>query len=303
MATDVEQLHSRIVSEIAETRNKEMKDFVADKRQQREKADKEAKLEFDRQKEAGIDVEKVQKSHKLQEDQRKKELDEIKKTYAAKAEEPKVIAPEDFRARGIDAAIAPLEARSLPPSYAAVFSTKDPDDKLSGGTGTDVFNYNIIDTWDWASGTGNGWFGSGAGSYQVWAEWGYWYWVPTTKFYGITSHNGFRGFYIVRSFDDWWVSANSRAVVSLGVDVWQYNWKGLSSINVLDVGGDNINVNQRFDTDRHHYYSALLAGGDWAYVRNVVGLYVYARAGGSYSELNFAVGAANYLTAPHVHIV
>lgn len=303
MATDVEQLHKRIVSEINETRNKEMEDFVVEKRQRREKGDKEAKQELERQKEAGLDVEKLQESHKQLEDQRKKELDEIKKKYAAREEEPKIIAPEDFRARAIDAAIAPIEARMLPPAHAAVFSTKDPGDKLSGGTGTDVFNYNIIDVWDWASGAGNGWFGSGAGSYQVWAEWGYWYWVPATKFYGITTHNTFRGYYIVRSFDDWWISAYSRAVVSIWVDVWQYNWKGWSTINALDVGGDNIDTNQRFDTDRHHYYSALLAGGDWAYVRNVVGLYVYARAGGSYSELNFAVGAANYLAAPHVHIV
>ncbi len=181
MPTDVEQLHKRIVSEITETRSKEMEDFVVHKRERREAADKEAKEEFDRQKEAGIDVDKVQKSHKLLEDRRKKELDEIKKKHAAKAEEPKIFAPEDFRARAIDAAIAPMEARSLPPAYAAVFSTKDSQDKLSGGTGTDVFNYNIIDAWDWASGAGNGWFGSGAGSYQVWAEWGYWYWVPTTN--------------------------------------------------------------------------------------------------------------------------
>lgn len=303
MATDVEQLHKRIVSEINETRNREMEDFVADKRQLREKADKEAEEELKRQKEAGIEVEKLQQSRKRLEDQRKKELDEIKKKHAAREEEPKIFTPEDFRARAIDAAIAPMEARSLPPAHAAIFSTKDPDDKLSGGTGTDVFNYNVLDAWAWAAGAGNGWFGSGVGSYQVWAEWGYWYWVPTTKFYGITTHNTFRGYYIVRSFDDWWVSAYSRAVVSIWVDVWQYNWKGWSTINALDVGGDNINTNQRFDTDRHHYYSALLAGGDWAYVRNVVGLYVYARAGGSYSELNFATGAANYLAAPHVHIV
>jgi hypothetical protein len=302
MATDVEELHKRIVSEINETRNKEMKEFVARKRERSQAAEPRVKRELERQKAAGVDVEKLQASHRELAAETQKELDGIKKQYAAKEEERKIIAPEDFRARAIDSAIAPTEVRTLPPSYAAVFSTKDPDDKLSGGTGTDVFNYNIIDLWDWASGAGNGWFGSGAGEYQAWAEWGYWYWVPTTKFYGITSHNTFRGFYIARSFDDWWISGYSRAVASIWVDVWQYNWKGLSNVNVLDIGADNIDVNQRFDTDRHHYYTALLAGGDWAYVRNVVGLYVYARAGGSYSELNFAVGAANYLSAPHVHI-
>jgi hypothetical protein len=303
MPSNVEELHKRIVSEINETREKEMRDFVAEKRERVQKADKEAEQELDRQRESGLDVDKLKAAHEEKGKQRKRELDEIKKKYAAKEEEPKIIAPEDFRARALDAAIAPSEARSLPPAYAAVFSSKDPNDKRAGGTGTDVFNYNIIDAWAWASGSGWGWYGSGAGEYRVLAEWGYWYWVPTTKFYGVTTHNTFRGFYIVRAFDDWWISAYSRGVASIGVDVWQYNWKGLSTINVLDVGGANINVNQRLDTDRHHYYSALLAGGDWAYVRNYVELYVYARAGGSYTELNFATGAANYLAAPHVHIV
>jgi len=302
MPTDVQELHKRIVGEINETRNKEMQEFVAKKKQRVQAADKEADEEFERQKEVGLNVDKLKKSHEQQFAARKKDLDEIKKKYAGKEDEAKIIAPEDFLARGVDAAIAPADARSLSPSYAAVFSTKDPQDKRSGGTGTDVFNYNVIDAWDWAAGDGWGWYGSGAGEYQVWAEWGYWYWVPTTKYYGITTHNNFRGFYIVRAFDDWWISAYSRARVSIWVDVWQYNWKGWSNANVLDVAGSNLNVNDRFDTDRHHYRTALLAGGDWAYVRNVVGLYVYARAGGSYSELNFAVGAANYLTAPHVHI-
>jgi hypothetical protein len=303
MPTSVEELHKRIVTEINETREKEMRDFVSEKRERVQKADKEAEEELQRQKDAGLDVDKLKANHEERSKARKRELDEIKKKYAAKEEEAKIIAPEDFRARALDAAIAPSEARSLPPAYAAVFSSKDPQDKRSGGTGTDVFNYNILDSWAWASGAGWGWYGSGAGEYRVTAEWGYWYWVPTTKFYGVTTHNTFRGFYITRAFDDWWISAYSRGVVSIGVDVWQYNWKGLSTINVLDVGGANINVNQRFDTDRHHYYSALLAGGDWAYVRDYVELYVYARAGGSYSELNFATGAANYLAAPHVHIV
>jgi|SRR5215207_4023342 len=303
MPSDVAELHKRVVGEIGETRDKEMGDFVSRKSEERKRADKDAAEELKRQKDAGVDVDKHEESHRKQAEARKRELDEIRKRYSARESEPKIIAPEDFVARGLDAALAPADVKALPPSYAAVFSTKDPDDKLSGGTGTDVFNYNIIDAWDWAAGDGNGWFGSGAGSYQVWAEWGYWYWVPTTKYYGITTHNTFRGYYIVRSFDDWWISAYSRAVVSIWVDVWQYNWKGWSNVNALDVGGDNINVNQRFDTDRHHYYTALLGGGDWAYIRNVVGLYVYARAGGSYSELNFAAGAANYLSAPHVHIV
>lgn len=300
---DLDETHRRLTTEITQAREKEMKEFVAEKQRQRKAAELRLAEGLKRYKAAGLDVTKLEAFRQEQEKGRAQELDDVKKRYAAKATEPKVIAPETFRAAALEAAIAPADACDLPPSWAAVFSTKDAEDKLAGGTGTDVFNYMIIDAWDWASGGGNGWFGSGAGSYQVWAEWGYWYFVPASKFYGITTHDQFRGFYIVRSFDDWWISAYSRALVSMWTNVWQYNWKGWSNVNVLDVGGDNIDVNQRLDTDRHFYSTALLAGGDWAYVRSVIGLYVYARAGGSYAELNFATGAANYLAAPHVHIV
>jgi hypothetical protein len=302
MVLNVDEAHQRITSEITESREKEMREFVAQKQEQQKAAEGHRKKALEDRRKAGIDVDKLEASHAEFEKARKQELDTIRKQYAGKEDEPKVLRPDDQRRAAFEVALSPEGAAQLPPAWAAVFSTKDAEDKLSGGTGTDVFNYNIIDAWAWASGGGNGWFGSGAGSYQVWVEWGYWFIPPTSRFYGITTHDQFRGYYIVRSFDDWWISAYSRAVVSMWTDVWQYNWKGLSGVNVLDIGADNIDVNQRFDTDRAFYSSALLGGGDWAYIRSVVGLYVYARAGGSYSELNFATGSANYLAAPYVSI-
>ena len=301
---NVEETHQRLTREIAERETKEMKEFVAAKRADRADAEKRLPEATKRFKAAGIDATKMDAYVKDQAATRAKELDAIKKKYAAKPNEPKVIAPEITRSLSLDAALQPGDARGLVPAWAGIYSSKDAEDKLSGGTGTDIPNPTIVDAWCWASGAGNGWFGSGAGSYSVAVNWGYWYFVPSdqTRFYGITTHDVFRGYYIVRAFDDWWISAYSRAVVGMYTNVWQYNWKGWSGVNVLDVGNDNINVNQRFDTDRHFYSTALLAGGDWAFIQSRVILNVYARAGGSYSELNFANGSANYLAAPHVHV-
>lgn len=299
---NVEETHQRLTTELTERETREMKEFIAAKKADRAAAEKLIPDAVKRAKDAGIDSARMDAFHKEQGEARQKELDAIKKRYAAKANEPKVIAPEITRAASLDAALQPDEARGLVPAWAAVYSSKDADDKLAGGTGTDIPNPTIVDAWCWASGAGNGWFGSGAGQYRVIVDWGYWYRVPSTKFYGITTHDVFRGYYIVRAFDDWWISAYSRAIVTMRTNVWQYNWKGWSGVNVLDIGGDNINVNQRFDTDRHFYATALLAGGDWAFILSRIELYVYARAGGSYSELNFAAGSANYLAAPHVHV-
>lgn len=298
---DVEELHARITKEITEQRGQEMAELVARNRSERQAADKRATQGLEHARSGGLDIGKLEAQYKTVSAERGKELEAIKKLYAAGPGEVKRIAPHEFREHSLEAAIDPAAA-SLVPSFAAVFSSKDPQDKLAGGTGTDVPNYNIIDAWDWASGAGWGWAGSGAGSYQVWAEWGYWYWPATSRWYGITTHDRFRGYYIVRSFDDWWISAFSRVRISIWTQVYQYNWSPWASWNVLDVGSDNIDVNARWDNDIHEYYSVLLGGGDWAYIRNVVGLYVYARAGGSYAELNDAVGSANYLAAPHVHV-
>lgn len=298
---DLEELHARITKEITDSRNKEMADLVARNRGERQAADKRAAAAAEHAKSGGADIEKLRGHYKTVEAERAKELDAIKKRYAADPAGLTRIAPAEFQEHSLEVAVDPRTA-ALVPSFAAVFSSKDAEDKLSGGTGTDIYNYNIIDAWDWASGAGWGWAGSGAGSYQVWSEWGYWFLPPASRWYGITTHDRFRGYYIVRSFDDWWISAYSRVVISIWTQVYQYNWKPWGSWNVLDVGSDNIDVNQRWDNDIHEYYSVLLGGGDWAYIRNVVGLYVYARAGGSYAELNNAAGSANYLAAPHVHV-
>jgi hypothetical protein len=301
---NLEETHQRLTSEIAEEREREMKEFVAENAEVHAREEQHLANGRKQATAAGIDVAKMESYYKTLTGQRDKELDAIKKKYAASSNEPKVIAPQDFRAMALDAALQPgVEGRFLPPAWAGIYSTKSRENELAGGTGTDVPNYTVVDAWDWASGAGWGWGGSGAGSYQVWVDWGYWFMPSVSKFYGITTHDRFRGYYIVRSFDDWWISAHSRVVVSMWTNVWQYNWKGWASNNVLDVGADNIDTNSRFDQDLQLYSTALLAGGDWAFVRSTIGLYVYARAGGSYSELNFANGSANYLAAPYVSIV
>lgn len=217
---------------------------------------------------------------------------------------PKVVSHED---RAIVQATLPSGDRGLQtlhPYRAAVFSTHPEKGikLLAEGTATDIPNAALYDYWCWASGAGNGWFGSGAGSYNVFAYWWYPFVPPENRSYGITSHGLYRGFYIVRADDGFWTSKYARAVVNQWTNAYQYNWKGWQSMNVMDVGNDNIDVNNRLDTDRHQYYSTVLGEGDLAWILVSIGLYVYARGDGSYAETNFAAGAANYLMAPHVHV-
>jgi hypothetical protein len=70
---------------------------------------------------------------------------------------------------------------------------------------------------------------------------------------------------------------------------------------VFDYDAQNININNRYDNAPVMYYSDIL-GADTAYLRVTQSLYGYARGDGSFAELNFSDGNANYLGTPTVYV-
>lgn len=200
-------------------------------------------------------------------------------------------------------AVAPPGSAILRPSWSQTFS-----DGSALAESMDVEAEAVIPgggfkkAWNWAKGAGSGIAGTGVGSNQTWVEFGAWYHATENRFYSVVPHFQFRGFYIVQADDAWYNSKEARIVVSCWTNVYQYgNWKGWNHVDVLNVGNDNIDVNQRFDADRYPYSSYLL-GADWAFVRCTVGLSVYARGGGSYALNDYNAGSANYLGVPEIFI-
>ena len=163
------------------------------------------------------------------------------------------------------------------------------------------YNPGNIDLDDWASGAGSGIFGTGAASFTVYMDWWFTYVAPTNRNYAHTIYVPFHGFYILYADDGFWTSKEAHARIDLSAQGYQYNWKANDSTNVFDMDSQNINVNNRFDGWRTMYYSDLL-GADRAYLRVSASFYVYARGGGSYAELNFASGNANYMGIPWVYV-
>lgn len=212
----------------------------------------------------------------------------------------------DFDPSRVDlfAGSVPEGVKVLSPVFSSMLSSSvHQSEALADAPASDwYYNYVEHNPWAWAQGSGSGLFGTGVGQTSVEVDFWY-YFVPTAaRFYGINPYTTYRGFYIVKSDDSWYDSHYARAVVSSHVNVYQYNWKGFNSVNELDVGGDNINVNQRFDTLRNHYYSALLGANDGAWILNRVKLWVYARGGSAYSKLDFGTGSGNYITARYLYI-
>ncbi len=163
------------------------------------------------------------------------------------------------------------------------------------------YNPGNIDLWDSASGGGWGCFGTGVGSFTVYMDWWFTY-VPTTnRNYAHTIYVPFQGFYIVYADDGFWDCKDAHVRIDLSAVGYQYNYKATGSTNVFDRSGSNINVNDRFDGWRTMYYSDLL-GADRAYLRVSASFYVYAHGGGSYAELNFSDGNANYMGLPWIYV-
>jgi hypothetical protein len=175
---------------------------------------------------------------------------------------------------------------------------------LHGSDGTvywQGYNPGNIRIWDTASGGGSGLFGTGAGSFTTYMDWWFTYRPSEDRNYANTIQVPFNGFTIVQADDGFWDSKEAHIRIDLSTAGYQYNWKAGTSTNVLDIDGQNINQNDRFDGWRTAYYSDLL-GADQAYLRVTASMYVYARGGGSFAELNFNDGTANYLGVPWVYV-
>jgi hypothetical protein len=163
------------------------------------------------------------------------------------------------------------------------------------------YNPGNIDLWVTCNGSGSGIFGTGACSGTLVMDWWFTYKAPEDRNYGHTIWVPFHGFYILYSDDGFWDSKEAHARIDLSAVGYQYNYKGTGSTNVFDLDSQNINVNDRIDGWHTMYYSDLL-GADQAYLRVSASFYVYARGGGSTSQLNFSDGSANYMGVPWVHI-
>jgi hypothetical protein len=233
-----------------------------------------------------LDFDRGQQAPKLE-----TEIQDIKAKLSA-------IAPIDIAAASptLDAGlILPLTTWTLRPYYATVYGS-------DGSVYWKGYDPGNLDISDWASGSGTGLFGTGAGSFTVSIDWWFVFRPDTNRFYGFNIYVPYHGYYIVRADDGFFTSKEAKVRIDLGAIGYQYNYKVGSNTNVFDVSGDNIDVNSRLDGWRTMYYSTLFGGGDSAYLRVTTSNYVYARGGGSYAELNFAAGDANYIGVPIVYV-
>ncbi len=149
---------------------------------------------------------------------------------------------------------------------------------------------------------GDGWgCVGGIASRRICVDWWYVFKPRWNKIYTIVPRVTYNGYYRVRANDKWYNCKYARAKIDLGVNVYQFNWKGWYWWNVLNVEDSNISVHRRIDTAKRVNYAAFLRRNDRTWIRVRTCLYVYAKGSGSCVTLDFSTGS-NQICAPWLYV-
>jgi hypothetical protein len=80
------------------------------------------------------------------------------------------------------------------------------------------------------------------------------------------------------------------------VDVYQYYWNGAKHYPMIDINSEHISEAQRYDSPKPPFeYQLGLGAADLVIAKVTINLHAFAQGGGSYSEINFNEGTANYI--------
>lgn len=196
----------------------------------------------------------------------------------------------------------PICNRTSATVYAATLLASDPAN-LEGNAGQRgnpwILPFNPgqvrIKARNWGQGWGCYDFGPTYGPSRASAAFWFAFIPDRTAMWNLLALVNLNGFYILTANDDWWDCKHAEAHVEADMDVFQYYWNGTKRFPLLNLSADNINAARLFDEAGNFDYQAGLRAGDFAFVKVTISLSVHAQGGGSYSEVNFSDGTANFL--------
>ena len=116
-----------------------------------------------------------------------------------------------------------------------------------------------------------------------------------TAIWNLTALFGFNGFYILRADDKWNNNKDAEIHANVHFDVYQYHWHGRKTFKLLNIKDDNIQVYKIYEKGHFFDYKTVLKKDDFALIRIEIELQAVSRGSGSYSEINFREGSANYI--------
>ena len=286
---EIQELHQQMIEQSRANTNAEMAESRADMQAESFKAQSLGACDLKSLEIGGLDTKALTKL-----EQQTTEMDD--KEFIAMDELMSQQSASEITAQDIDieTSLLPKGSHILTPSWSETFSDTLAHNELVKSNDIDsqavIRGGSCKNVWNWARGSGWGCSG-GVGSNTQIVKWGFWFKPTQSRFYSIKPRFNFNGYYIAKANDKWYNCKNTQLQVAMRTQVHQYNWKSLSSVNILNINSGNINVNKRLDDARFTNYNALLGKNDWTYIECSVKLRVRAQGAGSYAKIDFSTGA------------
>jgi hypothetical protein len=119
----------------------------------------------------------------------------------------------------------------------------------------------------------------------------------TTAMWHFLALFNFHGFYFLQANKSFWNCKYSRATVDADLNVYQYFWNGDKKFPLLDVESENgVKFGSYEEPLQFDYQVALKADPQYyAFAKVRITINADAYGAGSFSEINFAEGAANFI--------
>jgi hypothetical protein len=295
----------RLEQQFRDIRRQQIADYQekisADKRQQgrlQKTANERQQWQQEILRKIGLNLEQLEPEQTKQQEELKSYLEQMKPSVilrpSAQARDTKayaVLAESHGKAAHL---VLPPYASTLFSADAGVFEGVDGEGEITNGWVSPSSSSHIKFETHW----------SGAGSFAPPEAWStplqysvYFTFTPAkTASYSMTAVLAFHAFYILRADDGLFTSKFAKVFLSVVMNVHQYVDIGSKSFPALiDEEHDNADEVITFDRTSFFDYTTILKEGDPVTVTVTVLPRVQAYGWGSYSELNFKDGIANYI--------
>lgn len=185
-------------------------------------------------------------------------------------------------------AVLPLPTRLLPP-FGVFFYPP-------GTTEVQPLSPGQIKMKDVSSGSGLGWPWATAGAVVSPADIVFYFVPEFSGTYSLTVAIAFHGFFVVQADDGTWTSKEASVKMDVSMDTYSHVDRGTKSFtSPIDLDSQNIDEFQNFDKVLTFSDTQVLRAGDPTVVTCSISIAASARGGGSYAEINFSDGDANYI--------
>ena len=159
-------------------------------------------------------------------------------------------------------------------------------------------NPETVNMWQWSRGGGLGnclgnpdFTEDGMVRYDIFFQF-----VPDkTASWELTAVITYSGFWVLRADDGYFSCKYAGVLLRTTLDVYQYFWRGPERLVLVDKEHAHIEDEQFVDVTPFQWMTARLRAGDPVWIRARIEMVAYASGAGSYAEINFRDGEANYI--------